>query len=140
MTKSTYSRKRAELLRQLADLDAQPIDPPTPRAVRRVRVPQWCRPFWERRDGRQHIVYMTAQRLRDKVPTTAYWLWCDGQPKAKSETMDGAKQLARMRFGYDTFVWDAEQWDEYKAAHPEIGRKLAEIAAKAAKTESEVVA
>lgn len=132
MTKATYNRKRAELLKQLANLDAQPIDPSAPRSARGVRVPQWCRPFWERRDGRQHIVYTTAQRRRDKEPSMAYWLFCDGQPKAKAATMDGAKQLAHMRCCYNTYVWDAEQWDEYKAAHPEIGQKLAEIAARAA--------
>lgn len=134
MTKSTYSRKRAELLRQLADLDAQPIDPPAPRrAVRRVCVPQWCRPFWERRDGRQHIVYTTAQRRRDREPTTAYWIFRDGQAVAKAATMAAAKTLAHYRsMLYETYVWDAEQWDEYKAAHPEIGQKLAEIATRAA--------
>ena len=139
MTKATYNRKRAALLAQLADLDAQPIDPPAPRSARRIIVPQWCKPFWERRDGRQHIVYTTAKRRRDKVPTTAYWIFRDGKAVAKAATLADAKTLAFIRsFGYDTYVWDAEQWDEYKANHPEVGRKLAEIAAKAAKKESEV--
>lgn len=135
MTKSTYSRKRAELLRQLADLDAQPIDPPAPRkAVRRVCVPQWCRPFWERRDGRQHIVYCTAARRKyGENPVAGYWIWLNGEPKVMAPTMAKAKGLARIRgLVYETYVWDAEQWDEYKAAHPEIGQKLAEIAARAA--------
>ena len=141
MTKATYNRKRAEQLQQLADLDAQPIDTPAPRSARGVQVPQWCRPFWERRDGRQHIVYTTAKRRRDKDPSAAYWIFRDGKAVAKAETMQDAKTLALIRsFGYDTYVWDAEQWDEYKSNHPEIGQKLAEIAARAAKTESEVSA
>jgi hypothetical protein len=121
-------RKRRELLAQLADLDAQPIDPPAPRSTRRVRIPQWCRPFWERRDGRQHIVYTTAQRRGDREPTTAYWVFRDGQAVAKAATMQDAKTLALLRsFAFDTFVWDAEQWDEYKRSHPEIEEKLREV-------------
>lgn len=134
MTKATYNRKRAALLQQLADLDAQPIDPPAPRSARGVRVPQWCRPFWERRDGIQHIVYCTVQRSgRDRAPISAYWLWRDGLPRCHAGTMEDIKQLAASRsFFFDTYVWDAEQWDEYKAAHPEIDAKLREIAARAA--------
>lgn len=98
MTKATYNRKRAALLAQLADLDAQPIDTPAPRsAARGVRVPQWCRPFWERRDGRQHIVYTTAQRRRDREPSTAFWIFRDGQAVAKAATMAAAKTLAHLR-------------------------------------------
>ncbi len=127
MTKATYMRKRKELLAQLADLDAQPIDEPKPRQIVRRRVPTWCRPWWERRDGRQHIVYCTAARRRDKQPSTAYWLWRDGEPRTKSATMHGIKQLAHMYFGYETYVWDAEQWDRHMEAHPEIGQKLKEL-------------
>ncbi len=130
MTKATYMRKRKELLAQLADLDAQPIDEPKPRQEMRRRVPTWCRPWWERRDGRQHIVYCTAARRKYKEnPKTGYWLWQNGEPKVVATTMDAAKGLARIRgLGYETYIWDAEQWDEYKREHPEIEQKLRELA------------
>lgn len=136
MTKATYMRKRRELLAklsginaQIADLDAQPIDAPRPRRESRRRIPSWCKPWWERRDGRQHIVYCTVKRRRDAEPVTAWWLWMDGKPKCKSDTEAGIKQLAFVRsFCFDTFVWDAKQWDEYKKFHPEIEEKLRELA------------
>ena len=130
MTKATYMRKRRELLAQLADLDAQPIDEPQRQTPPRRRVPTWCRPWWERRDGRQHIVYCTAARRKYKEnPKTGYWLWQNGEPKVVATTMDAAKGLARIRgLGYETYIWDAEQWDEYKREHPEIEQKLRELA------------
>ena len=123
-------RKRKELLAQLADLDAQTIDEPQRQTPPRRRVPTWCRPWWERRDGRQHIVYCTAARRKYKEnPKTGYWLWQNGEPKVVATTMDAAKGLARIRgLGYETYIWDAEQWDEYKREHPEIEQKLRELA------------
>lgn len=90
------------------------------RIPRRI-LPQWCRPFWERRDGAQHIVYCSAKRRRDKEPTTAFWLWLNGQPVAKSDTLEGAKSLAALRaMLYDTYVWDASQWEEELRRNPQI--------------------
>lgn len=89
--------------------------------ILRRRLPQWCRPFWERRDGVQHIVFCSAKRRRDKEPTTAFWLWFNGQPVAKSDTIDGAKSLAALRaMMYDTYVWDASQWEEEMRRNPQI--------------------
>ncbi len=134
MTKATYMRKRRELLAQLAELDAQPIDKPIdkPKQTTRRHIPTWCRPWWERRDGRQHIVYCTAARRKyNENPVAGYWIWLNGEPKVMATTMDKAKALACIRgLVYETYVWDAEQWDEYKKAHPEIGQKLAELAKK----------
>ncbi len=129
MTKATYMRKRRELLAQLADLDAQPIDEPRPRQIVRRRVPTWCKPWWERRDGRQHIVYCTAARRKyNENPATGYWIWLNGEPKVMAPTMAKAKGLARIRgLVYETYVWDAEQWDRHMEAHPEIGQKLKEL-------------
>ena len=129
MTKATYMRKRKALLAQLADLDAQPIDEPQRQTPPRRRVPTWCRPWWERRDGRQHIVYCTAAwRKYKENPKTGYWLWQNGEPKVVATTMDAAKGLARIRgLGYETYIWDAEQWDRHMEAHPEIGQKLKEL-------------
>ena len=43
-------------------------------------------------------------------------------------TMAKAKGLARIRgLVYETYVWDAEQWDRHMEAHPEIGQKLKEL-------------
>lgn len=90
------------------------------RIPRRI-LPQWCRPFWERRDGAQHIVYCSAKRRRDKEPTTAFWLWLNGQPVAKSDTLEGAKSFAALRaMLYDTYVWDASQWEEELRRNPQI--------------------
>lgn len=133
MTRSTYLRKRRDIMEQLADLNAQltnlnaqTIDAPAPRTTR--RVPQWCKPWWQRRDGIQHIVYCTAKRKRDSEPSTAYWLWLNGEPKAKSNTMAGIKQLAHIRsMLYATYVWNAEQWEEHMREHPEIAQKLKEL-------------
>lgn len=97
-----------------------------PKKHRRRRPPEWCLPPWERKDGRQHIVYCTAQRpRRDKHPITAYWVWVGGRPVVKSDTMDGAKSLAKIRaMMYETYVWDAEDWEKEKAANPQIEEVL----------------
>ena len=130
MTKATSMRKRKELLAQLADLDAQTIDEPQRQTPPRRRVPTWCGPWWARRDGRQHIVYCTAARRKyQENPKKGDWLWQNGEPKVVATTMDAAKGLARIRgLGYETYIWDAEQWDEYKREHPEIEQKLRELA------------
>lgn len=128
MKEATYKRKRKEILRQIAELngrmvelDSQPIVKSRPRP----RIPQWCKPFWERRDGIQHIVYCSAKRRCDRAPIEAFWLWRDGVPKCHADTMEGIKSLAAVRsFLYDTCVWDVSQWDEFKASHPEIDAEL----------------
>lgn len=129
MTEATYRRKREEILRQIAELngrlnelDSQPIVKPSP--CSRPRIPQWCKPFWERRDGIQHIVYCSAKRKRDREPIKAFWMWMDGVPRCHANTLEGIKALAAMRFAYTTYVWDASQWDEFKATHPEIDAEL----------------
>lgn len=129
MTKATYMRKRRELLSQLAKLDAQPIDSPKPRKTASRRIPSWCKPWWERKDGRQHIVYCTAARRKyNENPVTGYWIWLNGEPKVMATTMEKAKALARMRgMIYETYVWEAEQWDRYIELHPEIGQTLKEF-------------
>ena len=136
MTKSTFNRKRRELVRQvaelnarLAELDAMPIDPPKPKLKpSRPRIPEWCKPFWERRDGNQHIVFCTAKRKRDRAPFAAYWLFLNGKPVAQSATLDGAKGLASLRsMLYNTMVWDYCQWEQWKSQHPEIDQELDRI-------------
>lgn len=134
MTKPTFNRKRRELVRQivelnerLAVLDAMPIDPPKPKP-NRPRIPEWCKPFWERRDGNQHIVFCTAKRKRDREPFAAYWLFLNGKPIAQSATLDGAKGLASLRsMLYTTMVWDYCQWGQWKSQHPEIDQELSKI-------------
>lgn len=131
MTETAFKRKRRDILRQiaelngrLAELDGQPIVKSSPRPSR-PRIPQCCKPFWERRDNTQHIVYCTARRKRDHAPVKAFWLWLNGIPKCHADTMEGIKALAAMRsFLYDTCVWDASQWEEFKASHPEIDAEL----------------
>ena len=90
------------------------------KSPRRI-LPEWCKPFWERRDGVQHIVYCSAKRKRDKEPITAFWVWFNGHPVAKSDTLDGAKGLAALRaMLYDTYVWDASQWEKELRRNPQI--------------------
>ena len=129
MTKATYMRKRRELLAQLAELDARPIDRPKTRKSARRRIPSWCKPWWERRDGRQHIVYCTAARRKyGEDPATGYWIWLNGEPRVMATSMDKAKSLAHLRaMLYETYVWDAEQWDRHMELHPEISQKLKEL-------------
>lgn len=128
MTEATYKRKRKEILRHIAELNGRLVELDGQLIVKsrlRPRIPQWCKPPWERRDGIQHIVYCTVKRRRDRKPIEAFWLWKDGVPKCHADTMDGIKSLAAMRsFAFDTYVWDASQWDEFKASHPEIDAEL----------------
>lgn len=94
-------------------------------AVRR-RPPEWCLPPWERKNGAQNIVYCRAMRARrDKEPVEAWWVWTDGKPVVKSDTLEGAKALAGMRaMLYDTYVWDAGDWEKTVAADPQMQEVL----------------
>ena len=130
MTKSTYTRKRRELLARLKKthaellaLEHEPIEVMVRPAQN--RIPQWCKPWWERRDGNQHIVYCTA--TKNGIKRTGWWLWCDGRAKVMSDSIENAKALARIRFCYDTLIWDVEQWDKYVKEHPAITDKLKEL-------------
>lgn len=95
-------------------------------AARRRRPPEWCLPPWERKNGAQNIVFCEAMRARiDKSPVPAWWVWRDGRPVCKSDTLQGAKDLAALRsMIYDTYVWDAGDWEKTVATDPQIQEVL----------------
>lgn len=141
MLKSTYLKQKRSLKKRIreaiADLEAlekEPIE--ENKGQKRVIVPQWCKPPWERRDGRQHVVYCEAKRKRDKEAVRAWWIFYNGEAKFKSDCYEKAVEFARMRFCFETAIWNYEDWELYKAKNPSIEAKLKEIELKRSETVS----